>query len=59
MVSCTSDMLFPTVYNQQMVEILQNQRKDARLYKIESIKGHMAGIFYTHLFSNQVVGFLS
>lgn len=59
MVSCTSDMLFPTVYNQQMVEILQNQGKDARLYKIESMKGHMAGIFDTHLFSNQVAEFLS
>ncbi len=59
MVSCTSDMLFPTVNNQQMVEILQNQGKDAQLYKIESMKGHMAGVFDTHSFSNQIAEFLS
>lgn len=58
MISSTTDLLQPTVYNEQMVNILKSQGKDAELYTIESIKGHMAGVLESHLFSDKVAEFL-
>ena len=58
MVSCTRDLLQPTVYNEEMVNILKSQGKKAELYKIESITGHMAGVLETNLFSHKVAEFL-
>ncbi|KGX86621.1 alpha/beta fold hydrolase [Pontibacillus litoralis] len=59
MVSCTRDLLQPTVFNRQMVDILKQQGKDAELVEIESLKGHMAGVLDGHLFSEDVERFLN
>ncbi|MFJ7746893.1 homoserine O-acetyltransferase [Peribacillus sp. NPDC097295] len=58
LVSSTSDILQPTIYNRQTIDIMNTQGKDAELFEIESKKGHMAGIFDTHLFSDKISGFL-
>ncbi|WP_054951671.1 alpha/beta fold hydrolase [Numidum massiliense] len=58
MVSCTRDLLQPTIYNRRMIEIMQKRGQQAELYEFESIKGHMAGVLDTHLFSDRVAQFL-
>lgn len=58
MISCTRDLLQPTIYNRQMIEILKKQGKQATLFEFDSIKGHMAGIMDISLFSDQVAYFL-
>ena len=58
-ISCSRDLLQPTVYNQQTVDSLLKQGKDAEHYVIDSIKGHMGGVLDTHLFSDKVEEFLS
>ena len=52
-------MLQPTFYNQQTVDRLKKQGKDAEHYVIDSIKGHMGGVIDTHLFSGKLEEFLS
>lgn len=59
MISSTSDLLMPTIYNRQMVNIMKNQNQEVDLIEIESINGHMAGIFDTHLFDQHIKNFLS
>ncbi|HSU80425.1 MAG TPA: homoserine O-acetyltransferase [Candidatus Angelobacter sp.] len=58
MISCTRDLLQPTVYNRQMIEILRRQGKQAELIEFDSLKGHMAGILDTQLFSAVVAELL-
>ncbi|WP_232697626.1 alpha/beta fold hydrolase [Brevibacillus daliensis] len=58
MVSCNRDLLQPTIYNRQMIEIMKKQGKQAELYEFESVKGHMGGVLDTHLFSDKVEEFL-
>ena len=58
MISCTDDQLQPTEYNREMVEELRNQGKQAELFEFPSVKGHMAGILDTHLFSHTIYQFL-
>lgn len=58
MVSCTSDLLQPTVYNREMIEILKTQEKQAELYEFDSLKGHLAGVLETHLFREKIAEFL-
>lgn len=59
MISCTRDLLQPTVYNRQMVEMMKKNSKEAELVEIESLKGHMGGVLDTHLFSEQIAEFLN
>lgn len=59
MISCTQDMLQPTKYNEEMIEILHKHNKNAKLVKIDSNKGHMAGILDTHLFSDDIKNFIA
>lgn len=59
MVSSVQDYLQPTIFNEQMVEELIKQEKNAKLVKIDSNKGHMAGVIDTHLFSDAVAQFLA
>ncbi|MED1203089.1 alpha/beta fold hydrolase [Heyndrickxia acidicola] len=58
MISCTRDLLQPTVYNRHMVDIMKKQGKQAELYEFESLKGHMGGILDHHLFSDKIAEFL-
>lgn len=58
MVSSLQDMLQPTVFNERMVAYLQSVNKEAKLVKIDSNKGHMAGVLEGHLFSEEVQAFL-
>ncbi|WP_144551331.1 alpha/beta fold hydrolase [Bacillus mycoides] len=58
MIPCKQDLLQPSRYNYQMVEILQKQGKYAEVYEIESINGHMAGVLDVHLFEKKVEEFL-
>jgi homoserine O-acetyltransferase/O-succinyltransferase len=59
MISCTRDLLQPTVYNRQMIEIMTRQGKLAELVEFDSLNGHMAGILDTHLFCEYVAEFLN
>ncbi|EEM09200.1 alpha/beta fold hydrolase [Bacillus pseudomycoides] len=58
MIPCKQDLLQPSRYNYEMVELLQKQGKYAEVYEIESINGHMAGVFDVHLFEKKVDEFL-
>ncbi len=58
MVSCTYDMLQPTVFNHKMVDDLTGLGKDAELFLINSKKGHMGGVLDTDLFEQKVREFL-
>lgn len=58
MVSCTRDLLQPTIYNRQMIDIMKKQGKEAELYEFESLKGHMGGVLDSHLFSDRIAEFL-
>ncbi|WP_459503278.1 homoserine O-acetyltransferase family protein [Bacillus sp. C1] len=58
MIPCKQDVLQPSRYNYQMVEMLKKQGKYAEVYEIESINGHMAGVFDVHLFEKKVDEFL-
>lgn len=58
MVSCTRDLLQPTIYNRQMIDIMKKQGKQAELFEFESLKGHMGGILDTHLFRHKIAEFL-
>lgn len=58
MISCTRDLLQPTIYNRQMVDIMKDQGKQAELFAFESINGHMAGLIDTHLFGETITKFL-
>lgn len=58
MISCTRDLLQPTIYNRQMVDIMVQQGKLAKLFEFESLNGHMAGILDVPLFSDQISDFL-
>ncbi len=58
MISCTSDLLQPTVYNRQMVEIMERQGRHAELFTFESSYGHMAGILDIPIFSGEIAEFL-
>ncbi|AUJ24962.1 Homoserine O-acetyltransferase [Virgibacillus dokdonensis] len=54
MISCTRDLLQPTIYNRRMVDTLLKLGKEAELVEIESLKGHMAGVLDGHLFSDDI-----
>ncbi|WP_042351186.1 alpha/beta fold hydrolase [Bacillus massiliigorillae] len=58
MISCTSDLLQPTVFNRQMIQTMKKCGKEAELFEFDSLKGHMGGVLDTHLFKNQVTTFL-
>lgn len=58
MVSCIQDLLQPTKYNEQMVEILKKHNKKAELVKIDSNLGHMAGVLAPDLFADDIKRFL-
>lgn len=58
MISCTRDLLQPTVYNREMIEIMERQGKQAELLEFESLNGHMAGLMDIDLFSGKIVEFL-
>ncbi|MEH7461695.1 homoserine O-acetyltransferase [Bacillus thuringiensis] len=59
MIPCKQDILQPSRYNYKMVELLRKNGKFAEVYEIESIYGHMAGVFETHLFAGKVHQFLN
>ncbi|MDC2865067.1 alpha/beta fold hydrolase [Bacillus sp. BP-3] len=59
MIPCKQDLLQPPRYNYKMVELLRKNGKFAEVYEIESIYGHMAGVFETHLFAGKVHQFLN
>ncbi|HDX9580725.1 TPA: homoserine O-acetyltransferase [Bacillus pseudomycoides] len=59
MIPCKQDLLQPPRYNYAMVELLRKNGKFAEVYEIESIYGHMAGVFETHLFAGKVHQFLN
>ncbi|SDY60339.1 homoserine O-acetyltransferase [Bacillus sp. 166amftsu] len=58
MIPCKQDLLQPSRYNYQMVDVLRKQGKYAEVYEIESINGHMAGVIDVHLFEKKVDEFL-
>ncbi|MBC6971397.1 homoserine O-acetyltransferase [Bacillus sp. Xin] len=58
MIPCKQDLLQPSRYNYQMVEVLRKQGKYAEVYEIESINGHMAGVVDVHLFEKRIDEFL-
>ncbi|MDM5156897.1 homoserine O-acetyltransferase [Bacillus sp. DX1.1] len=58
MIPCKQDLLQPSRYNYEMVELLKKKGKCAEVYEIESIKGHMAGVLDVHLFEKKVYEFL-
>lgn len=59
MVSCRQDYLQPTEFNQNMVDILSQLNKTAELFEFDSDKGHMGGIFDTHLFAEKISKFIN
>lgn len=59
MIPCKQDILQPSRYNYEMVELLRKNRKFAEVYEIESIHGHMAGVLETHLFASKVHQFIN
>ena len=59
MIPCKQDLLQPSRYNYKMVDLLQKAKKYAEVYEIESINGHMAGVFDIHLFEKKVYEFLN
>ncbi|ENQ3080377.1 homoserine O-acetyltransferase [Bacillus cereus] len=59
MIPCKQDILQPSRYNYQMVELLRKNGNFAEVYEIESIYGHMAGVFETYLFAGKVHQFLN
>lgn len=59
MIPCKQDLLQPPRYNYKMVELLRKNGNFAEVYEIESIYGHMAGVFETHLFAGKVHQFLN
>lgn len=59
MIPCKQDLLQPSRYNYQMVDMLKKQGKYAEVYEIESMNGHMAGAFDIHLFEKKVYEFLN
>ncbi|MEH7016725.1 MULTISPECIES: alpha/beta fold hydrolase [Bacillus] len=59
MIPCKQDVLQPSRYNYEMVELLRKNKKIAEVYEIESIYGHMAGVLETHLFAKKVHQFMN
>ena len=59
MVSCVKDLLQPTIFNEQMVEIMKDNGQKIELFTIDSDKGHMAGILDTDLYADKVREFLN
>lgn len=58
MIPNRQDLLEDASFSARMVEVLKSLGKDARLYEIDSDLGHMAGIFQTGLFAEEVKKFL-
>ncbi|MHC5372943.1 alpha/beta fold hydrolase [Enterococcus sp. LJL120] len=58
MISCVQDMIQQTVFNERMVDYLKGVGKEAQLVKIDSNKGHMAGVLESPLFAKDVADFL-
>lgn len=54
MISCTRDLLQPTLYNQKMVDLMKENGQDAKLVKIESLNGHMTGVLEGKLFEEEI-----
>ncbi|EUJ33713.1 homoserine O-acetyltransferase [Listeria floridensis FSL S10-1187] len=59
LVSCTQDQLQPTVFNVEMVEMMEKIGKKVELVKITSDKGHMAGVLEGNLFAQNLKEFLA
>nr|WP_084158026.1 homoserine O-acetyltransferase [Bacillus manliponensis] len=59
MIPCKQDVLQPSRYNHEMVSILKQQGKNAEVYEIESILGHMAGVLHVQLFEKKLHEFLT
>ncbi|MFT9847195.1 alpha/beta fold hydrolase [Aneurinibacillus sp. REN35] len=58
MIPCTSDLLFPPQYSQETVDRINRLGGRASYYEFESPRGHMAGVFDTHLFAEPLAAFL-
>lgn len=59
MIPCKQDILQPSRYNKEMVALLKKQGKHAEVYEIESVFGHMAGVFAVQLFEKKLHEFLT
>lgn len=59
LVSCTKDMLLPTIYNEEMISILDSLGKKAELVTFESKFGHLGGIVETNMYEKQLTTFLN
>lgn len=57
-VTCKEDMLQPSCFNHTTIDTLKKLNKDARLFEFSSLKGHMAGVFDTHLFEKEIKEFI-
>lgn len=58
LVSCQRDMLQPTIFNEKIVKFFKEKNHSIELVKIDSEKGHMAGILDTPLFEKELASFL-
>lgn len=59
MISCRSDLLFPSQYSREPVEIMQKNGQHAEYFEFDSPYGHMGGVVDTHRFSKKIADFLA
>ena len=59
LISCKDDLIFPSAYNNEAVEILKQLNKDVEVLEYEHENGHMSTIFNSQVYEDKLKEFLN